>query len=75
MKIRDLGSLDLVERERQYNVASSGLKALKRVEPILLTRRIYVVCNDTMVENPRMVKFIKTTLNKIQIAAKDNKFH
>lgn len=46
-------------------------KALKKVDPILLTRRIYVVCNDTMVENPRMVKFIKTTLNRIQIAAKD----
>ncbi|EKB49597.1 DNA phosphorothioation system sulfurtransferase DndC [Cecembia lonarensis] len=46
-------------------------RALKKVDPILLTRRIYVVCNDTMVENPRMVKFIKTTLNRIQIAAKD----
>lgn len=46
-------------------------KALRKIEPILLKRRIYVVCNDTMVENPRMVKFIKTTLNKIQIAANE----
>ncbi len=46
-------------------------RALKKVDSILLTRRIFVVCNDTLVENPRMVKFIKGTLNKIQIAAKD----
>lgn len=51
--------------------------ALKKIDPILLShsRRIFVVCNDTMVENPRMVKFIKRTLEKIQAAAnacKDN---
>jgi DNA sulfur modification protein DndC len=46
-------------------------KALLKIEPILLTRRIYVVCNDTMVENPRMVKFIKAILKKIQIAANE----
>ena len=40
--------------------------ALKKVDPILMTRQIYVVCNDTLVENPRIVKFIKTTLDKIQ---------
>jgi DNA sulfur modification protein DndC len=44
-------------------------KALKRVEPALLTRQIYVVCNDTMVENPRIVRFINSTLKKLQIAA------
>jgi DNA sulfur modification protein DndC len=43
--------------------------ALKRIDPILLTRQIYVVCNDTLVENPRIVKFINTTLRKIQKAA------
>lgn len=43
--------------------------ALKRIDPILLTRKIYVVCNDTLVENPRIVKFINTTLRKIQEAA------
>ena len=46
--------------------------ALKKIEPALLTRRIYVVCNDTMVENPRIVKFINTTLKKIQKAANLN---
>jgi DNA sulfur modification protein DndC len=46
--------------------------ALKKIEPILLTRMIYVVCNDTLVENPRIVKFINTTLKKIQKAANLN---
>ncbi len=44
-------------------------KALSKIDPILLTRKIYVVCNDTMVENPRIVKFISTTLRKIEEAA------
>lgn len=44
-------------------------KALTNIDPILLTRKIYVVCNDTMVENPRIVKFIDSTLKKIQEAA------
>ena len=46
--------------------------ALKKIEPALLTRRIYVVCNDTLVENPRIVKFINTTLKKIQKGANLN---
>jgi DNA sulfur modification protein DndC len=46
--------------------------ALKKIEPILLTRKIYVVCNDTLVENPRIVKFIKKTLRKIQEQANLN---
>lgn len=46
--------------------------ALKRIEPILLTRQIYVVCNDTMVENPKIVKFIDKTLKKIQKEANLN---
>lgn len=48
--------------------------ALKKIEPILLTRQIYVVCNDTLVENPRIVKFINTTLSKIQKQANLNGF-
>jgi DNA sulfur modification protein DndC len=43
--------------------------ALRKIEPALLTRKIYVVCNDTLVENPRIVKFINVTLKKIQQAA------
>ena len=45
--------------------------ALRKIEPALLTRRIYVVCNDTMVENPRIVKFINKTLKKVQKAANE----
>ncbi|HVW15861.1 MAG TPA: DNA phosphorothioation system sulfurtransferase DndC [Mucilaginibacter sp.] len=44
-------------------------KALQKIDPILLTRQIYVVCNDTLVENPRIVKFIEATLLRIQQAA------
>lgn len=29
--------------------------ALRRIDPILLKRRVYVVCNDTLVENPKIV--------------------
>ena len=48
--------------------------ALKRIEPILLTRQIYVVCNDTLVENPRIVQFINKTLKRIQKEANLNQF-
>jgi DNA sulfur modification protein DndC len=48
--------------------------ALKKIEPILLTRQIYVVCNDTLVENPRIVKFINKTLKRIQKEANLNQF-
>jgi DNA sulfur modification protein DndC len=48
--------------------------ALKKIEPILLTRRIFVICNDTMVENPRIVKFIDKTLKNIQREANLNQF-
>ncbi|MBY0426836.1 MAG: phosphoadenosine phosphosulfate reductase family protein, partial [Cytophagales bacterium] len=48
--------------------------ALKKIDPILLTRHIYVVCNDTLVENPRIVKFINSTLKKIQKQANIDSF-
>lgn len=48
--------------------------ALKKIEPGLLRRQIYVVCNDTLVENPRIVKFIRKTLQKIQQQAQLNSF-
>ncbi len=35
------------------------------------TRDVWVVCNDTLVENPRIVDFIERTLKKIQQAAVD----
>ncbi|MCF0057684.1 DNA phosphorothioation system sulfurtransferase DndC [Dyadobacter sp. CY356] len=43
--------------------------ALKKAPEQLRTREIYVVCNDTLVENPRIVKFIESTLKRIEIAA------
>jgi len=43
--------------------------ALRKIEPALFSRQIYVVCNDTLVENPRIVKFINKTLKKVQAAA------
>jgi len=42
---------------------------LNKIPEQLRTRKIYVVCNDTLVENPRIVKFIHETLDKIQQAA------
>lgn len=45
-------------------------KALLKIDPVLRqSRRIYVICNDTLVENPRIVKFINKTLEKIQVSA------
>jgi DNA sulfur modification protein DndC len=44
-------------------------KALQKIDPILLTRQVHIVCNDTLVENPRIVKFINATLARVQQAA------
>lgn len=43
--------------------------ALQKIDPKLLKRQIYVVCNNTLVENPRIVKFLQLTLNRIKKAA------
>jgi len=68
------------ESDRPWIIGFSGGKdstmllqlvwnSLKKIEPILLTRKVYIVCNDTLVENPRIVKFIHKTLKKVQAAA------
>ena len=44
-------------------------KALLKVEPIFRRREIWVVCNDTLVENPHIVNFINRTLDTIKVAA------
>lgn len=36
-----------------------------------LVRNVYVVCNDTMVENPVIEEYVQTVLNKIRGAAKE----
>ncbi len=43
--------------------------ALKKIEPGLLTRPIYVVCNDTLVENPKIVEYVGHVLELIKNAA------
>jgi len=43
--------------------------ALRKIDPILRNRHVYVVCNDTLVENPRIAKFIHVTLDHIQKSA------
>ena len=35
-----------------------------KLDPVLRRRQIYVVCNDTMVENPKVAQFVQTTLKK-----------
>ena len=49
-----------------------ALQQLKN-EGISLKRHIYVVCNDTMVENPVIEEYVTTVLAKIQKAAKEQK--
>lgn len=43
--------------------------SLKKIPKELRTRKIYVICNNTLVENPRILSFIDRTLDKIQKAA------
>ncbi len=43
--------------------------ALKKVpDGIRFDRDIYIVCNDTLVENPRIVQFVERTLKRIEEA-------
>jgi len=44
-------------------------QAIKKLPASERKRPIYVVCNDTLVENPRIVSFIYDTLLKIESAA------
>jgi DNA sulfur modification protein DndC len=43
--------------------------AIKKLPQELRTRDIHVVCNDTLVENPKIAEFIEETLYNIQEAA------
>lgn len=43
--------------------------ALKNIDPTLRKRQVYVVCNNTLVENPKILQFVDTTLKKIEYAA------
>ncbi|MBC7569106.1 MAG: DNA phosphorothioation system sulfurtransferase DndC [Spirosoma sp.] len=44
-------------------------RALMKIPSELRNRPIYVVCNDTLVENPKIVGFINRTLDRVQKAA------
>jgi DNA sulfur modification protein DndC len=43
--------------------------AIRKLPQELRTRHIYVVCNDTLVENPKIAQFVHETLKKLQAAA------
>lgn len=43
--------------------------ALKKISSEIRKRPIYVVCNDTLVENPKIVSFINRTLDRVQKVA------
>lgn len=50
--------------------------ALQRIReempyPFQLRRKVYVVCNDTMVENPIIANYVEDVLSKIDEAARD----
>ncbi|RZK36077.1 MAG: hypothetical protein EOO57_07895 [Hymenobacter sp.] len=42
---------------------------MQKLPEQLQWRPVHVVCNDTMVENPRIVRFIEDTLRRIEAAA------
>ena len=44
-------------------------RSLMKIPAELRNRKVYVVCNDTLVENPRIVAFINRTLKNLQKAA------
>ena len=47
-------------------------KAIEQVKFLSgITRPVYVVCNDTMVENPIITEYVYRVLDKIEIAARD----
>ena len=68
------------ENPRPWIVAFSGGKdstlllqlvwnALASVAPEARKRRVHVVCNNTLVENPTILAYVKTQLEKIKVAA------
>ena len=45
--------------------------AIKDLPPELRTRKVYIVCNNTLVENPKILEFSERVLKQIQIAASE----
>lgn len=48
-----------------------ALQKIKNELKLELNRKVYVVCNDTMVENPVITEYVTNVLKYIQRAAKD----
>ena len=48
--------------------------ALSSLSKEKLSKQIHVICNDTLVENPAIVKYVDNQLKKIEIAGKTNLF-
>jgi DNA sulfur modification protein DndC len=44
-------------------------QALKGLSPELLTKPVYVISSDTLVETPKIVEYVDTTLKQINAAA------
>jgi len=68
------------ENLRPWVIAFSGGKdsttllqlvwnSLIRLEPRLRKREIHIVCNNTLVENPMILKYVKKQLELIRVAA------
>jgi len=68
------------DNDRPWIIAFSGGKdsstllqivwyALKELPKEILNRKIYVICNNTLVENPKVLKFVEKQLKNIQLAA------
>ena len=49
------------------------LRIRKMPTPFQLKRPVYVVCNDTLVENPIIVEYTERVLNKISKAAREHR--
>jgi DNA sulfur modification protein DndC len=52
-------------------VCEALLRIRKMPTPFQLKRPVYVVCNDTLVENPIIVEYAERVLNKINKAARE----
>lgn len=68
------------ENPRPWIIAFSGGKdsttllqlvwnSIKRLEPSLRKREIHIICNNTLVENPTILKYVKKQLELLRVAA------
>ncbi len=77
-ELKDQYTID--DKNRPWIIGFSGGKdstallqlvwsALKELKPEQLTREVFVICNDTLVENPIVVNYVDKVLTRIQQAA------